>query len=196
MRIILLERIEHLGGIGTEVNVKPGYARNYLLPREKALVANDRNRARFEREKADIEARNEQARTVAADLGSQIDGVTLVLLRQAGDTGQLYGSVSARDVAEAAREAGHAVERQQVRLDAPIKTIGLHAVAIRLHPEVSVKVKVNVARTADEAERQAKGEDVVAAMRAEQDAIDAEMADELAAANAEMADSRFDEDRG
>jgi large subunit ribosomal protein L9 len=194
MRIILLERIEHLGGIGTEVNVKPGYARNFLLPRNKALVANDRNRARFEREKAEIVARNEQARAEAASLGEKVDGVTLVLLRQAGDTGQLYGSVSARDVAEAAREAGHAVDRQHVRLDTPIKTIGLHSVPVRLHPEVTVKVTVNVARSADEAERQAKGEDVVAAMRAEQDAIDAEMADDLAAANAEMADSRFDAD--
>lgn len=194
MRIILLERIEHLGHIGSEVTVRNGYARNFLLPKGKALIANDRNRARFERERAEIVARNERAREAAADLGSRIDGLSLTLLRQAGDTGQLYGSVSARDIAEAAREAGHTIDRNQIQLQHPIKTIGLHAVSVRLHAEVTVKISANIARSADEAERQAKGEDIVASLKAEQDEIAHEQASALAEANAEMADQRFGEE--
>ena len=194
MHIILLERIENLGSIGQEVSVKRGYARNYLLPQGKALVANDRNRARFARERADIEARNEANRTAAAEIGQKIDGITLVLIRQAGDTGQLYGSVTARDIVDAARAEGHAIERRYVQLSQPIKTIGLHEVDVRLHAEVVVKITANVSRSPEEAERQAAGVNIVDALREEQTAIASEQAAALAEANAEMADMRGGDD--
>ena len=145
MQVILLERVEKLGTIGDEVEVKNGFARNYLIPQGKALLANDANRARFEAEKAEIEARNEKARAEAASNGESLDGTTFVLIRQAGENGYLFGSVAARDVAEAATEAGTKVERRQVLLNTPIKTIGLHEVEIRLHPEVTITVTMNVA---------------------------------------------------
>ena len=138
MQVILLERVEKLGTIGDEVNVKNGFARNFLIPQGKALLANNANRARFEREREAIEARNSEAKAAAESTGGSLSGVTLVLIRQSGDTGQLYGSVSARDIAEAATEAGHKVAKSQVRLGAPIKSLGIYTVGVRLHAEVSI----------------------------------------------------------
>ncbi len=162
MQIVLLERIENLGAMGEVVTVRPGYARNFLLPQKKALRATSDNIARFERERAALEQLNEERRAEAARSGQGLDGQSFVLIRQAGDTGQLYGSVTSRDIADAASQSGTDITRGQVRLDQPIKTIGLYEIRIRLHPEVHVTVKVNVARSTDEAERQAKGEDVIA----------------------------------
>lgn len=145
MQIILLERVENLGGLGDEVSVKNGFARNFLLPKGKALIANAQNRARFEAEREAIEKRNAEARDAASSAGTNLDGETFVLIRQSGATGQLYGSVNARDIVEVAGEAGHKIKREQVRLNAPIKTLGLHEVGIRLHAEVRVEITVNVA---------------------------------------------------
>ncbi len=181
MEVILLERVEKLGAIGDVVRVKNGFARNYLLPQHKALLATDANKARFERERVAIEARNEKAKAAAQAEGTSIDGTTYVLIRQAGETGQLYGSVAARDIAEAANAAGHKIERKHVALNQPIKSIGVHEVTIRLHPEVSLKISINVARSPDEAERQAKGENVIAAGQAADKAADNEAAKEIAA---------------
>lgn len=190
MQIILLERIENLGTMGEEVSVKNGYARNFLLPKGKALIANARNRARFEAERDAIEARNEKLVEDAKSLGEKIAGATFVMLRQAGDTGQLYGSVSARDVAAAAKEAGYPVERRYVDLNLPIKTIGLHKVTVKVHAEVAVTITANVARSADEAERQAAGENIVESLRTEQAEIDSEQSSAIAEANAEAAEER------
>lgn len=188
MQVILLERIDRLGKIGDEVRVKNGFARNFLIPQGKALVANDKNRKRFEAEREAIEARNAAARDAAQTEAQKLEGATFTLIRQAGETGQLYGSVSARDIADAAETAGYKVDRAAVRLDKPIKTIGLSEVSIRLHAEVSVKVQVNVARSPEEAERQAKGEDIVASLQAANQALAEEQAGELAAAAAERAE--------
>ncbi len=187
MQVILLERIERLGKIGDEVRVKNGFARNFLIPQGKALIANDRNRKRFEVEREAIEARNAAARDAAKTEAEKLEGATFTLIRQAGETGHLYGSVSARDIADAAEADGHKVDRAAVRLDKPIKTIGMFEVSIRLHAEVSVKVQVNVARSPEEAERQAKGEDIVAALQAANQALADAQAGELAAAAAERA---------
>ena len=168
MEIILLERIEKLGAMGDVVNVKPGFARNFLLPQEKALRATKANLARFEAEREYLEQRNAENREVAVDAGKSVDGTNVIIIRKAGDTGYLYGSVSARDIAEYLAPQG--VKRNMVVLEQPIKTLGLHTVKVRLHPEVAVEVTVNVARTTDEAERQAKGEDVIAAQIAEEQA--------------------------
>ena len=184
MEIILLERVENLGAIGDVVKVKNGFARNYLFPQHKALLATDANKARFERERVAIEARNEKAKAAAEAEGKSIDGATYVLIRQAGETGQLYGSVAARDISDAAYAAGHKIERKHVALNPPIKTIGVQEVNIRLHPEVSFKISINVARSPDEAERQAKGENVIAAGQAADKAADDEAAKEIAAAAA------------
>jgi large subunit ribosomal protein L9 len=158
MEVILLERVEKLGAMGDVVKVKEGYARNYLLPLHKALRASAENKARFERDRASLEARNAERRSGAAGLSTKLEGKSFVILRQAGESGQLYGSVSTRDIAEAASGDEATVTRNQVLLDAPIKTIGIYTVRIALHPEVVVKVTVNVARSADEAEAQARGE--------------------------------------
>lgn len=160
MKIILLERVAKLGQMGDTVKVRDGYARNYLLPQGKALRANKANLQRFENERAQLEARNLERKTEAEQVAGTMDGQSFVIVRQAGETGQLYGSASPRDIAEAMTENGFSVARAQVRLDRPIKTIGLHTVAIVLHPEVEVSVTVNIARSADEAERQARGEDL------------------------------------
>jgi large subunit ribosomal protein L9 len=194
MQVILLERIERLGKIGDEVRVKNGFARNFLIPQGKALVANDRNRKRFEVEREAIEARNAAARDAAKTEAEKLEGATFTLIRQAGETGHLYGSVSARDIADAAETDGHKVDRAAVRLDKPIKTIGMFEVSIRLHAEVSVKVQVNVARSPEEAERQAKGEDIVAALQAANQALADAQAGELAAAAAERAADGGDEE--
>lgn len=163
MDVILLERINRLGGIGDTVRVRDGYARNYLLPTGRALRANEANRTKFEAQKASLIARNEERRTEAQGVAGTLDGKSFVIVRSAGETGQLYGSVSARDIADLLKEQGFAVNRNAVELNLPIKTIGLHTVSIALHPEVDVSVKVNVARSPDEAERQARGETLTSA---------------------------------
>jgi large subunit ribosomal protein L9 len=162
MQVILLERVEKLGQMGDEVRVKDGFARNYLLPQKKALRANKTNREYFHTQKAQLEARNLERRSEAQKVAGKLEGKTFMLLRQAGDRGQLYGSVSPRDIAEAISQGGFSVDRTQVPLDKPIKDIGLVPISVVLHPEVRVKVTINVARTEDEAERQARGEDVLA----------------------------------
>ncbi|MCZ8086840.1 MAG: 50S ribosomal protein L9 [Brevundimonas sp.] len=161
MKVVLLERVENLGAIGDVVTVKDGFARNFLLPRDKARRATAANLKAFEVERAAIEQRNEKNKAEAQKVADKIDGQTYVLVRQAGETGQLYGSVAARDVADAIQAEGGKIEKSQVVLHTPIKTLGLHEVQVRLHAEVRAAVKVNVARSADEAERQAKGEDVI-----------------------------------
>ena len=179
MKVILLERVERLGALGDVVNVKDGFARNYLLPRSKALRANEANLKVFESQRQDIEARNDQAREGAERSAKKIDGETYVIIRQAGESGQLYGSVAGRDVAEAVQAAGGQADRSQVVLDKPIKTIGVHSVKVRLHPEVTVTVKVNVARSNDEAERQARGENVLQSQFDEDRAMAQQQAEEL-----------------
>ena len=184
MEVILLERVEKLGGIGDVVNVKNGFARNYLLPNKKALRANESNRKVFEDNRAKIEADNAERRTDAEKSAKGVDGKTVQLIRQASNTGQLYGSVSARDIVEALEGEGAKVTKSQVVLDRPIKNIGVHDVKVALHPEVAVIVKVNVARSPEEADLQAQGVDVLAQMFEEEAAPAAE---ELAPEAAEEA---------
>ena len=164
MEVILLERVEKLGGIGDVVTVKNGFARNYLLPRKKALRANEANRKVFEANRARIESENAERRTGAEAASKGIDGKTVQLIRQASNTGQLYGSVSARDIIDALEADGAKVIKSQVVLDRPIKTIGMHEVRIALHPEVNIATKVNVARSPEEADLQAQGVDVMSQM--------------------------------
>jgi len=168
MEVILLERVEKLGSIGDVVNVKNGFARNYLLPNKKALRANEANRKVFEANRAKIEADNAERRSAAEKDSKGVDGKTVQLIRQASNTGQLYGSVSARDIVEALEAEGAKVTKSQVVLARPIKGIGMHDVKIALHPEVAVTVHVNVARSPAEAELQAQGIDVIQAMFEEQ----------------------------
>ncbi|MGN6099615.1 MAG: 50S ribosomal protein L9 [Devosia sp.] len=179
MKVILLERVGRMGHIGDEVSVKDGFARNYLLPQHKALRATEANRKRFESERHLIEQRNQERREAAAGIAQGLNGKTVVMIRQAGETGQLYGSVSSRDIADALAVDGFTVARGQVNLAEPIKTVGLHSVALNLHPEVAVTITVNVARSEDEAERQAKGEDLTVPT------FDDEAAQEFAAGQAE-----------
>jgi ribosomal protein L9 len=162
MKVILLERLEGWGSLGDVVDVKDGYARNFLLPRQKALRANAANLKIFEAQRAEIEARNAKAREAAAKAGEKLDGTQYILIRQAGESGQLYGSVTGRDVADAINAEGGKVERAMVVLDKPIKTLGMHEVKVRLHSEVVITVTLNIARSQDEAERQARGENVIA----------------------------------
>jgi large subunit ribosomal protein L9 len=164
MEVILLERIEKLGAIGDVVKVKNGYARNFLLPNNKALRANESNRKVFEANRERIEATNAERRAVAEKDSKTVEGATVQLIRQASNVGQLYGSVSARDLAEALEAQGHKIAKNQIVLDRPIKSIGLQDVKIALHPEVSVTIRVNVARSPEEAELQAQGVDVMADM--------------------------------
>ncbi|MCX2563985.1 50S ribosomal protein L9 [Acetobacter thailandicus] len=165
--VILLQRVAHLGQMGDVVKVRPGYARNFLLPQGKAIRANEANRSRFDRERAQLEAQNIKNREEAERLSERMDGLSVVLIRQAGDSGSLYGSVSPRDVAQAVTEAGFIVSRQQVSLAHPIKSLGLYEIKVALHPEVVVPVIVNVARSAEEAERQAQGDATVVKEEAE-----------------------------
>lgn len=155
--VILLERIEQLGQMGDVVKVRPGFARNYLLPQRKALRATKENMARFEAQRSQLEAQNLKRRDEAAAVGAKLEGLTVVLLRQASESGQLYGSVTARDIAEAVTEAGFTIQKSQVALHQPIKELGVHAIRIVLHPEVSVTVSANVAKSAEEAEAQVTG---------------------------------------
>jgi len=164
MDVILLERIEKLGSIGDVVKVKNGYARNFLLPRGKALRANESNRKVFEANREKIEAQNAERRSAAEGDASKVEGARVQLIRQASNAGHLYGSVSARDLAEALEAQGHKIAKNQIVLDKPIKAIGVQEVKIALHPEVSVTISVNVARSPEEAELQAQGKDVMAEM--------------------------------
>ena len=163
MQVILLERVARLGQMGEEVKVKDGFARNYLLPKGKALRANDANRQKFEGQRVQLEARDLERKTEAQGVADKLDGKTFVVVRAAGETGQLYGSVSTRDIADILTEEGFSVARNQVELNQPIKAIGLINVALALHPEVDVTITLNVARSTDEAERQARGETLTSA---------------------------------
>jgi large subunit ribosomal protein L9 len=160
MDVILMERVGKLGHIGDTVRVKDGYARNFLLPRGKALRATEANAKKFEGQRQQLEARNLELKSEAATVSEKLDGQSFVVIRQAGETGQLYGSVSSRDIAETVSAAGFSVHRNQVIMLHPIKTLGLHATPIQLHPEVIANVTVNVARSLEQAERQTKGEDL------------------------------------
>jgi len=182
MEVILLERVAKLGQMGEIVRVKDGYARNFLLPRGKALRATDDNKKRFESMKTQLEARNLEQKGEAAKVGSKLDGQTFTVLRQASEVGQLYGSVSTRDLAALLTQSGFSVNRAQIHLNAPIKTIGTHKVPVALHPEVEVTIAVYVARNADEAARLARGEDVT--VRREAGAEEEEAAEVQAAAEA------------
>ena len=174
MDIILLERIEKLGTIGDVVSVRDGFARNFLLPQKKALRANDANKAVFEANRERLEKENAEKRSVAEQQGGTVAGEEIILIRAASNTGQLYGSVNVRDVASGLVEKGHSVDKKQVIMGAPIKTIGMFDVTISLHPEVQITVKANVARSEDEAALQSKGVDVLAQLGEEEAAADAE----------------------
>ncbi len=185
MQVILLERVPKLGHMGEVVKVKDGFARNFLLPNHKALRATEANKAKFERDKAVLIARNDDARKAAEVEAKIIDGQTYVIIRQAGESGQLYGSVSPRDIADAADAMGAHINKNHVHLSAPIKTIGVYDVEVAPHPEVTVKIKVNVARSADEAAAQARGEVMIGAA--------ADRAETRAAAEALFAEAQADE---
>ena len=163
MEVILLERISRLGQMGETVKVKDGFARNFLLPQGKALRANEANKKKFEGQRAQLEARNLERKSEATQVAEKLDGKSFIVVRSAGETGQLYGSVSTRDIADLLTAEGFSVSRTQIELNQPIKTIGLTNVAIALHPEVEVTVSLNIARSAEEAERQAKGEELTTA---------------------------------
>ena len=161
--VILLERVEKLGQMGQIVKVKPGFARNYLLPQKKAMRATKENLAYFETQRAQLEAHNLERKSEAGEVGGKLEGLTVVLIRQAGESGQLYGSVSSRDIADAVTAAGFTVERRQIVLDRPIKTLGIHPVRVALHPEVAVAIRVNVAQSEEEAKMQEAGIDPLTA---------------------------------
>ncbi|WP_201860225.1 50S ribosomal protein L9 [Microvirga soli] len=160
MDVILLERVAKLGQMGETVKVRSGYARNFLLPRGKALRATEANKKHFDAQRAQLEARNLERRKEAETVGEKLNGQSFIILRQSGETGVLYGSVSTRDLAEIMTQNGFTVDRNQIAINQPIKNIGLHAVPVSLHPEVEVQVTINVARSPEEAERQARGEAV------------------------------------
>ena len=196
MEVILLERIARLGQMGDVVRVRDGYARNFLLPQGKALRANEESRKRFDAERVQLEARNLERRQEAEAVAAKLEGQVFVLVRQAGETGQLYGSVTARDLTDAIDAGGFSVSRSQVDLNQPIKTIGMHRVVIALHPEVEAHIVANVARSEDEAERQARGEDVTRAGAGEEEeeaaaaeGAEAPAADEEAAEDGEEAET-------
>ncbi|MFA7431227.1 MAG: 50S ribosomal protein L9 [Rhodospirillaceae bacterium] len=189
MEVILLERIEKLGQMGETVNVKPGYARNYLLPQKKALRANKANAAFFEAQRAELEAVNLKRRSEAEAVAEKMQDVSLVLVRQAAESGQLYGSVASRDIQEALKDEGYKIERRQVMLDAPIKAQGRYDVRLSLHPEVSVNITVTIARSLEEAEAQHRASEF---LESEEDAAEAE-ADEAEAEEA-LHDPDYDEE--
>jgi large subunit ribosomal protein L9 len=190
MKVILLERVARTGNIGDEVVVKDGFARNFLLPQGKALRATEANRARFKTDRVQIEQRNSERRDAAAGIASGLNGKIVVIIRQAGETGQLYGSVSSRDVADALAADGYTVGRSQVELAIPIKTVGVHSVALNLHAEVSVSVNVNVARSEDEAARQSKGENLSVHSYGDEDDV---TADEVADVNDEEEEAEVED---
>ncbi len=195
MKVILLERVEGRGGLGDVVTVKDGYARNFLLPRHKALRANSANLKIFEGQRADIEARNLKAKEAAAKSGDNLDGTSYILIRQAGETGQLYGSVSGRDVADIVNGAGGKLDRSMVVLDKPLKTLGVHPVKVRLHAEVLATININIARSQDEAERQARGENVITSQYEEDRLADEEAAADMVAGGAGSHEVDFGADR-
>ena len=180
MDVILLERVAKLGQMGERVKVKDGFARNFLLPRGKALRATEANAKRFETQRVQLEARNLELRAEAQKVAEGLDGQSFTMIRQAGESGQLYGSVSTRDIAEAITAGGFSVSRNQIALRTPIKGIGLHEVPVELHPEVDAKVTINVARSPEEAERQAKGEEVLAREETSMDELGLEVGAALA----------------
>ncbi len=193
MKVILLERVEGRGALGDVVTVKDGFARNYLLPRSKALRATAANLKVFDAQRAEIEARNAKAKEAAATAGESLDGTSYILIRQAGESGQLYGSVAGRDVADIINGAGGKVDRSMVVLDKPIKTLGVHEVKVKLHSEVIVTVNINIARSQDEAERQARGENVIASQFDEDAALAAEAAADMLEGGAGKQDGLGDE---
>ncbi len=196
MEVILLERIDRLGQMGDVVNVKPGYARNFLLPQKKALRATDANKKHFEAGRSQLEAHNLERRAEAEKLGEKMDGTSVILIRQAGEAGQLYGSVNARDIAAGVTEAGFTLTRQQIQLAHPIKTLGLYDIRVALHPEVDVTVVANIARSEDEAKIQAKtGKAIVGAEEEEKqaEAAEREKADEETIAAEDAADEAIAE---
>ena len=180
MDVILLERVAKLGQMGERVKVKDGFARNFLLPRGKALRATEANAKRFETQRVQLEARNLELKAEAQHVAEGLDGQSFTMIRQAGESGQLYGSVSTRDIAEAITAGGFSVSRGQIALRTPIKGIGLHEVPVELHPEVDAKVTINVARSPEEAERQAKGEEVLAREETSMDELGLEVGAALA----------------
>jgi len=200
MQIILLERVEKLGQLGDVVTVKPGYARNYLLPTGKALRANKANLEKFEAERADREARNADAKSAAERKAKAMDGLTVALVRAASEMGQLFGSVSSRDIADAVAAAGHELDKRQVNMDKSIKTLGLFPIRVSLHAEVDAIVTVNVARSLEEAETQAKTGQAVVARDDDEDEVEAETVAEVdestdeAAEAAESAEADTQED--
>ena len=177
MQVILLERVEKLGAMGDTVRVKDGYARNFLLPQGKAMRANDANKARFDAQKAQLEADNLETRKEAEQFATRLDGQKFILIRQAADSGALYGSVTTRDAAEAAAESGITIDRRQIILVRPIKELGLHDVSVRLHPEVEVTISLNVARSVEEAELQASGKSIQELAAEEEAAAEFEIAE-------------------
>ncbi|MCG7521294.1 50S ribosomal protein L9 [Ruegeria sp. Ofav3-42] len=177
MQVILLERVAKLGQMGDVVDVKPGYARNFLLPQGKALSASSANIASFEAQKAQLEARNLETKKEAEALAEKLDGQQFVVIRSASDAGALYGSVTPRDAADAATEAGFTVDKKQIALIAPIKELGLHSLAVKLHPEVEVEIKMNVARSEEEAELQASGKSIQELAAEEEAAAEFEIAE-------------------
>ena len=192
MQVILLERIGRLGQMGDIVKVRPGFARNFLLPQGKALRATKDNMSHFEKERTQLEATNLQRKQEAEAVAKKLDGLSFVILRQAGDTGQLYGSVSTRDIADAVTAGGFTIDRVQVLLDRPIKSLGLHDVRVGLHPEVEIKVAINVARTEEEAQRQAAGENVSQSARDDYAAEQAALAAQAAAAEEVLFDGEVE----
>ncbi len=185
IELILMQRVDKLGQMGELVKVKPGYARNHLIPTGKAIRANKDNLARFERERAQLVAQNLKRREEAERIAERVSGLSVMIIRQAGESGALYGSVSTRDIADGCKASGLSVDREQVLLGQPIKTVGLTTVRVALHPEVSIPVVVNIARSPEEAEKQARGERVEAEDEAEAASLEAELAAELAAGQAE-----------
>ncbi len=188
MEVILLERIAKLGQMGDTVRVRNGYARNFLLPGGKALRATEANKGRFESQRAQLETRNLETKNEAAAIAEKLTGQIFVVIRQAGETGHLYGSVSPRDIADAITAGGFSANRNQIILRTPIKTIGLHEVPVHLHPEISAEIKVNVARSEAEAERQAKGEEVNVVEEATMDDLGLEVGAALADAGGSLGD--------
>ena len=198
MQVILMERVAKLGQMGDVVDVKSGYARNYLLPQGKALTASKDNIAQFETQKAQLEARNLETRTEAEDLASRLDGQTFIVIRSASDSGALYGSVTPRDAADVASEGGFSVDRKQITSLKPIKELGLHKMEVRLHPEVSATIVLNVARSAEEAELQAEGKSIQKLAAEEEAAAEfeiAELFDDMGAAAADDFEAD-DDDQG
>lgn len=196
MQVILLERVAKLGQMGDVVTVKDGYARNFLLPQKKALWASEANVASFEADKAQLEARNLETKKEAESLADKLNGQQFIIIRQASDSGSLYGSVTPRDAAESATEAGFSVDKRQVALKAPIKELGIHAVSVSLHPEVEAEIELNVARSDEEAELQAKGiniADQAAEEEAQAEIEIAELFDEIGAAELDELETLGDE---